>query len=62
MWAPFEREKIEGHIFGRANLSGFGTSNFTAKEGLNQRKQVFFLNFRPWPTQKTKIWSNFYAK
>ena len=25
IWAPFERQKIEVHIFERANLSGFGT-------------------------------------
>ena len=35
-WAPFERRKIEVHIFERANLSGFGTRNFSAKEHLNQ--------------------------
>ena len=43
MWAPFERRKIEVHIFERANHSGFGTWNFTAKEDLIQRKQVLFL-------------------
>ena len=35
-WVPFERRKIEVHIFERANLSGFGTRNFSAKEDLNQ--------------------------
>ena len=25
IWTPFERRKIEVHIFERANLSGFGT-------------------------------------
>ena len=59
---PFERQKIEVHIFERANLSGFGTWKFTAKEDLNRRKQVFLLNFRPWPAQKPKIWSIFYGK
>ena len=44
IWAPFERRKIEVHIFERANLSGFGMWNITAKEGLNRRKQVFLLN------------------
>ena len=34
IWAPFERQKIEVHIFERANISGFGTK-FTAKEDLN---------------------------
>ena len=24
IWAPFERQKIEVHIFERANFSGFG--------------------------------------
>ena len=62
IWAPFERQKIEVHIFERANLSGFGTWKFTAKEDLNRRKQVFLLNFRPWPAQKPKIWSIFYGK
>ena len=51
IWAPFERQRIEVHIFERANLSGFGTSKFTAKEDLNRRKQVFLRNFRPWPAQ-----------
>ena len=62
IWAPFERQKIEVHIFERARLSGFDTSKFTAKEDLNQRKQVFRLNFRPWPAQNPKIWSIFYGK
>ena len=43
IWAPFARQKIEVHIIERANLSGFGTWKFTAKEDLNQRKQVFLL-------------------
>ena len=60
--APFERRKIEVHIFERANLSGFGMCNVTAKEDLNVRKQVFLPNFRSWPTQKRKIWSIFYGK
>ena len=62
IWAPFKRQKIEFHIFERANLSGFGIWKFTAKEDLNQQKQVFFLNFRPWSAQKPKIWSIFYGK
>ena len=62
MWAPFERRKIEVHIFERANHSGFGTWNFTAKEDLIQRKQVFILDFRPWLSQKSKNWSIFYGK
>ena len=62
IWAHFERRKIEVHIFERANLSGFGMWNVTAKEDLNRRKQVFLLNFRPWPAQKPKIWSIFYGK
>ena len=33
---------------------------FHSKEDLNQQKQVFILNFRPWPAQKTNIWSIFY--
>ena len=41
IWAPFERKKIEVHIFKRASLSGFGTWKFTAKEDLNRQKQVF---------------------
>ena len=59
IWAPFERRKIEVHIFERANHSGFGTWNFTTKEDLNWHKQVFLLNFRPCPAQKPKIWSIF---
>ena len=35
IWGPSERRNIEVHIFERANLSGFGTWNFTAKEDLN---------------------------
>ena len=60
--APFERRKIEVHIFERVNLSGFGMWHVTAKEELNRRKQVFPVNFRPWPTQKPKIWFIFYGK
>ena len=62
IWAPFERQKIEAHIIERTNLSGFGTWDFTAKEEINRRKQVFLLNFRPWSAQKPKIWSIFYGK
>ena len=31
-------------------------------EDINRRKQVFLLNFRPWPAQKRNIWSIFYGK
>ena len=62
MWAPFERQKIEVHIFETANLSGLGVWKFTAKEDLNQRKQVFLHNFGPWPTHKPKMWSIFYGQ
>ena len=62
MWAPSERQKIEVHIFERANLSGSGAWKFSVKEDLNQSKQVFLHNFRPWPAQKPKIWSIFYGK
>ena len=62
IWAPFERGKIEVHIFERANLSGLGTWNFTAKEDLIRVKQVFLPDFRAWPAQKPKIWSIFYGK
>ena len=62
IWTPFEKRKIEVPIFERANLSGFGTWKFTAKEDLIRQKQVFILDFRPWPTQKPKIWSIFYGK
>ena len=55
MWISFERRNIEVHIFERANLSGYGTWNFTAKEDLIRRKQVFLLDFRPWPSQKPKM-------
>ena len=55
IWAPFERQKIEVHIFERANLSGFGTRKFTTKEDLNTQKQVYILNLRLWPAQKPKI-------
>ena len=62
IWAPFERRKIEVHIFEWANLSGFGTWNFPAKEDLIRRKQVFLLDFRPWPVPKPKIWPIFCGK
>ena len=42
----FERQKIEVYIFGRANLSGFGTWKFASKEDLIPQKQVFLLNLR----------------
>ena len=62
IWAPFERRKIEVHIFERANLSGFGTWKFSPKEDLNRQKQIFLLNFRPWPAQKPTMWYIFYWK
>ena len=43
------------------DLSGFATWNFTAKEDLNPRKQVFLLNLRLWPAQKPEIWSFFHG-
>ena len=60
--APFERQKIEVHIFEGANLAGFGTWKFSTKRDLNRQKQVFIHNYRPWPAQKPKIWSIFYGK
>ena len=62
MLAPFERQNIAVNIFERANLSGFGTWKFSTKEDLNQQKQVFLHNFRPWSDQKPKIWSILYGK
>ena len=62
MWARFERQKIEVYIFQRTNIPGFGIWKFTAKEDLNQRKQVIFLNFKSWPVQKPANWSIFYGK
>ena len=32
IWAPFERRKVEVHIFDRANILGFATWEFTTKE------------------------------
>ena len=43
IWAPFERGKVEIHIFERANLSGFATWHFIAKEDLNAQKQALLL-------------------
>ena len=43
IWAPFESQNIEVHIFERANLSGFSMWKFTAKEDLNQQKSYLFL-------------------
>ena len=62
IWAPFERQKIEVDIFEKTDISGFGTWRFTAKEDLNRQKEVFLLNFRPWPAQIPEIWSIFYGK
>ena len=42
--------------------SGFDTWKFSAKKHLNQQKQVFLRNCRPWPAQEPKIWSIFYGK
>ena len=57
----FKRQKIEVHIFERANLSDFGTWNLTTKEDLIRQKQVFILDFRPWPGKKPKIWPILYG-
>ena len=54
-WAPFERQKIEVHIFEIFNFSSLGTWRFTDKEDLNPQKQVFLLNLRLWLAQKPKI-------
>ena len=48
IWAPFETQKIQVHIFEIANLSAFGIWKLLAKEELNRQKQVFLHNFRPW--------------
>ena len=45
-----------------ANLSGFCTWKFTAREDLNLWKQVFLLNLRHWPSQNLKIWSILYRR
>ena len=44
IWAPFERQKIEVYIFERANLLGFGTWNFIAKEDLDPRSTLSASN------------------
>ena len=44
IWAPLERQKVELHIFERANFSDFATWKFTSKEHWIPRKQVFVLN------------------
>ena len=62
IWTPFERQKIESYIFERANLSGVGMVTFFSKEDLIPRKQVFLLNLRLWPVQRTKMWSIIYGK
>ena len=54
IWALFERQKIEVHIFGRVNLSAFGTCKFTNKEELNPPKQVFLLDL--------SLWENVYVR
>ena len=53
---------VEDHIFDRANISGFATREFTPKENLNTRKQVFSLSLRLWQAQKPRIWSIAYGK
>ena len=58
----FWKTKDWSSHFWEGQLSAFGTWDFTAKEDLNRWKQVFLLNFRPWPAQKLKIWSIFYGK
>ena len=62
IWAPFERQTIEVQIFERANFSGFDTWKFNGKEYLNPRKQIFVLNLRLLPSQKSKVWSIFDGK
>ena len=45
-----------------ANLSGFCKWKFIAREDLNLRKQVFLLNLRYRPSQKSEIWSILYRR
>ena len=59
IWTSFERQKVEVHVFDRANLSGLTTCQFTTKEDLNLQKQLFLLNLRFWLALKTKILSIF---
>ena len=60
MWVPFERQEIEVYIFETAKLSDFATREFTTKEDLNPRKQVFLLHLRLWPTQRPETKDLFY--
>ena len=39
-------KKVDVYISERATLSGFAKWQFTAKEDLNPRKQVFLLNLK----------------
>ena len=55
IWRLLEDKKLKFTFFERANHSGFATWEFTAKEKLNPRKQVFLVNFRLWPDEKPKI-------
>ena len=55
-------QKVEVHIFDRANLSVFATWKFTTKKNLNLRKQVFLLNSMLWTTKKPKVCSIFDGK
>ena len=48
IWAPFERQNVEIHIFDKVSLPGFAAWEFTTKEDLNPRKEVFLLDLRLW--------------
>ena len=43
---PFERRKIEVHVFDRATLSRFAIREFTTKEDFNTKKQALHIKLK----------------
>lgn len=48
---PFEKQKVEAHIFNRGTLSGFTATELATNDELNTRKQVLLFNLRLWLSQ-----------
>ena len=58
----FWKTKDWSSYFWESQPFRFWYAEVHCKRRLKSRKQMFLLNFRPWPAQKPKNWSIFYGK
>ena len=62
MGTIWKKKGWSSHFWYRVNILDFGTWEYTTKEDLNSRKQLFQLNLGLRLAQKLEIWSIFYEK